>query len=42
MRLKQVERGHRLPQKLMLGMIRVMTGRRASDILRTLFYRPEL
>jgi hypothetical protein len=42
MRLKQVERGHRLPQKLMLGMIRVMTGRRAPDIVRTLFYRPEL
>ncbi len=41
MRLKQVERGHRLPQKLMLGMIRVMSGRRAPDILRTMFYRPE-
>jgi hypothetical protein len=42
MRLKQVERGHRLPQKLMLGVIRMMSGRRAPDILRTLFYRPEL
>ena len=42
MRLKQVERGHRLPQKLMLGMIRVMTCRRAPHILRTLFYRPEI
>ena len=42
MRLKQVEQGHRLRQKLMLGMIRVMTGRRAPDILRTVFYRPEL
>ena len=42
MRLKQVERGHRLPQKVMLGMIWVMTGRRAPDILRTLLYQPEL
>jgi hypothetical protein len=41
MRLKQVERGQRLLQKLMLGMIRVMTGRRAPDILRIVFYRPE-
>ena len=41
MRLKQVERGHRLPHKLILGMIRVMTGRRAPDILRIVFYRPE-
>lgn len=41
MRLKRVEHGHRLPQKLMLGMIRLMSGRRAPDIVRTLFYRPE-
>ena len=41
MRLKRVEHGHRLPQKLILGMIRLMNGRRAPDILRTLFYRPE-
>jgi hypothetical protein len=40
MRLKRVEHGHRLPQKLILGMIRLMTGRRAPDIIRTLFYRP--
>lgn len=42
MRLQKVERGHRLQQKLILGMIRVTTGRRAEDILRTIFYRPEL
>lgn len=41
MRLKRVEHGHRLPQKLILGMIRLMNGRRAPDIVRTLFYRPE-
>ena len=41
MRLKRVEHGHRLPQKLILGIIRLMSGRRAPDIIRTLFYRPE-
>ena len=42
MRLKKVERGHRLPQKLMLGMIRVMMRMRAPDVIRTMLYRPEL
>jgi len=41
MRLRRVEHGHRLPQKLILGMIRLVNRRRAPDILRTLFYRPE-
>jgi hypothetical protein len=41
MRLAVVERGHRLPQKFVIGMIRLMTGRRAVDIIRTLLYRPE-
>ena len=41
MRLKRVEHGHRLPQKLVLAMMRLMNGRRAPDILRTIFYRPE-
>jgi hypothetical protein len=41
MRLKRVEHGHRLPQKLILGVIRLMNGRRAPDIVRTLLYRPE-
>jgi hypothetical protein len=41
MRLRRVEHGHRLKQKLILIMIRLMQGRRAPDILRTLFYRPE-
>ena len=41
MRLKRLEHRHRLPQKLILGMIRLMNKRRAPDILRTLFYRPE-
>jgi hypothetical protein len=41
MRLGVVERGHRLPEKLQLAMIRMFSGRRAVDIIRTLLYRPE-
>ena len=41
MRLQAVERGHRLPQKLIMGIIRLTTGRRVVDIVRTIFYRPE-
>jgi len=41
MRLANVERGHRLPQKLRLAMIRLLSGRRVVDIIRTLAYRPE-
>lgn len=41
MRLKRLERKHRLPQKLILGIIRLVNRRRAPDIIRTLFYRPE-
>ena len=41
MRLRRVEHGHRLPQKLLIGVIGLMTRRRAPDIIRTLFYRPE-
>ena len=41
MRLVAVERGHRLPQKLKLAMIRVLSGRRVADIIRTMAYRPE-
>ena len=41
MRLKRLDSGHRLPQKLILGIIRLMNRRRAPDIVRTLFYRPE-
>ena len=41
MRLQRLETAHRLPQKLVLGLIRLLQRRRAPDILRTLFYRPE-
>ncbi len=40
MRLRVVERGHRLPQKILMGMIRVVSRRRVVDIIRTLLYRP--
>ena len=40
MRLHVVERGHQLPEKLKLAMIRLVTGRRVVDIIRTLLYRP--
>jgi len=41
MRLRRVERGHRLRQKLILGAVRLFQRRRATDIIRTLLYRPE-
>jgi hypothetical protein len=40
MRLRAVERGHRLPQKLLMAVIRVASRRRVLDIVRTLLYRP--
>lgn len=42
MRLKRVEHGHGLKDKLIFAMIRLTQRRRAPDIVRTLFYRPEL
>ena len=41
MRLRRVEHGHRLKEKLILVMIRLMERRRAPDIVRVLFYRPD-
>ena len=41
MRLPRVEHGHRLKQKLMLTLIRVVGGRRVPDVVKTLMYRPE-
>ena len=45
MRLKRLQRGlgsgHGLKHKMIMGVIRVMSGHPAPDILRTLFYRPE-
>jgi hypothetical protein len=41
MRLRNVEHGHRLKQKFIIWMVRLTQRRRAPDVLRTLFYRPE-
>ena len=41
MRLKVLESGHRLRHKALLTVIGVVGQRRVSDIVRTLFYRPE-
>lgn len=41
MRLAVVKNGHRFPQKIILGVIRLSLGIPAPDIVRTLFYRPE-
>ena len=41
MRLRAVEHGHRLPEKLKLILIRLVGMRRVPDIVKTLMYRPE-
>jgi hypothetical protein len=41
MRVRKVEHGHRLKQKLMLLLIRLVSGRRVPDVVKTLMYRPE-
>lgn len=41
MRLAKVRSGHRLPQKLLLTVMRVMGGSDPADVLKTLLYRPE-
>jgi len=40
MRLQVVERGHRLKERLILGIVRRMVGE-ATDVQRVLFHRPE-
>jgi len=42
MRLARVEHRHRFKEKLKLGLIRVLSGRRVPDVVKTLMYRPEL
>jgi hypothetical protein len=41
MRLEALDHGHRLRAKLLLGLIRVVSRRRAPDVVRLLMYRPE-
>jgi hypothetical protein len=42
MRLARVEHRHRLKEKLKLGLIRLVSGRRVPDVVKTILYRPEL
>lgn len=42
MRVRAVEHGHRLAERLKLMLIRVVSGRRVPDIVKALLYRPEL
>ncbi len=41
MRLRVVEHGHSITQKLMFAIMRLMSGFRVSDVRRTLSYRKE-
>lgn len=41
MRLKALDRGHRLGVKALFALIRIMSGHRAPDVVKTLRYRPE-
>ena len=42
MRLERVRRGHKLKQKFLLAMIRLVGRREPPDVLKTLLYRPGL
>jgi hypothetical protein len=39
MRLRRVSHGHTVPQKLLLGMIRLLSGFPVPDVVKTLLYR---
>ena len=42
MRLDVLDRGHTLGKKALFVLIRLMSGHRAPDVVKTLTYRPEL
>lgn len=42
MRLSIAGIGHRLPQKLLLGLIRLRSHAEPLDVIKVVFYRPEL
>jgi hypothetical protein len=42
MRLQRVKTGHRLPQKLLLVVFRIVAHFEPPDVVKTLLYRPEL
>ena len=41
MRLHAVEHRHRFRERLKLALIRLVSGRRVPDVVKTLLYRPE-
>ncbi len=41
MRLRTVEHRHRLAERLKLTLIRLVSGRRVPDVVKTILYRPE-
>ena len=41
MRLPTLDTGHTLGKKALFALIRVMSGHRAPDVVKTLTYRPE-
>ena len=41
MRLNVLDRGHRLTMKALFVLIRIVSGHRAPDVVKTLRYRPE-
>ncbi len=42
MRLARVSTGHRLKEKLIISAIRLVTRHEPPDVVKTVFYRPEL
>jgi hypothetical protein len=42
MRLACVDNGHRFKEKLIMLLIRVVSRRKPPDVVKTLFYRPEV
>jgi hypothetical protein len=41
MRLPRVASGHRLKERMILGLIRLLSRREPEDVVKTLLYRPE-
>jgi hypothetical protein len=41
MRLARVAHGHTVPQKLLLGLIRLITGMAPPDVIKTMLYRKQ-
>ena len=41
MRLTVLDRGHSIGMKLMFALIRIISGHRAPDVVKTLRYRPD-